>query len=458
MNDQGKGEPIMKRRQVIKGGIGLVALGAAGNVFGARPCPPTLSGSSAVACPAPVGSAEWLWDAPSLQDERDFYDNILNWSRTSSDENFDSRWPRPPSGGYSDLHNDSEGDDLWTWYQQNKRYQTGFTQGWRDAWLNWYKSSYLNALNNSDGDGAPSGYGYDHMYGQGLAVVYNDTRDSSILPVFEGLKSIIQGRSLYRDVAAGRSVPMAFWESRGPGRWAIVAAYVAEATGDPDWIAIRDNLLDGWMNSTDWEEGGVIAAGGNYFASRDQASFVGGSGGTGAYDAGRRFHSAFEMALHVEALWRGYLATGRQDLGERLIKIAQYARYYAHRPTWNHPNVGGRFGHEGDGSRWYISDGDGSQNNAAKDCSYDLSLVNCQVIGYKLTGDSSYLNFARILFQRGIAFDQGGSFERYVPEGEVFTFIDTLGIGGGNYFAFNKGALQYTYLLLENGGNPNVLV
>jgi hypothetical protein len=398
-----------------------------------------------------------MWGVPTLQDERAFYDNVLSWARTSSDESFDSRWPNPPDAGFSNLHADSEGDDLWTWDHQNKRYQTSFTQAWRDDWLAWQKSTLVSRLNSTDGDSAPSGFGYDHIYGQGLAVVYHDTNDPGILPVFSGLRTILENRPRYQQIAAGNSISMSQYESRGPARWAIVACYVAEATGDPAWITIRDNLLDGWMNSDDWEAGGAIAAGGNYFASSEQSTYTSGSGGTAAYNTGRRFQSAFSAGLHTEALWRGFLATGRVDIRDRLVQIAQYIRHYAHDPAWTYPNCGARFGHNGDGSRFHISGGNGSANNAGADCSYDLSIVNSQVIGYKLTGDQSYLQFARTLFKRGISFDQGSPFPRLAPDGQVFKFIDTQGIGGNNYFAFNKGALQYVYLVLENGGNPSVM-
>jgi len=441
----------MKRREILKGGIGLLAISATGRVLGARPCPPVISGSAAGACPGSPESAQWTWDVPSLQDERDFYENVIGWSYRSS-----GLQSLSPSFGYGNIHQDAEADDLWTWDQQNKRYATATEQSWRDGWLAWNKSSLISALNANDGDGAPSGHGYDHMCGQGLAVVYHDTGDATILPVFDSLKTIIKGRSLYQSVAAGTPSAMAYYESRGPARWTIVAAYIAQATGDAEWIAIRDNLLDGWMNSTDWEEGGVIAAGGNYFASRAQSGYVFGGAGTAAHDTGRRFHSSFQIGLHVEALYRGYLVTSRTDIRERLIKIAQYVRYYAHEPAWIYPNVGTRFGHQGDGSRWHINGGDGTQTNAAKDCSYDLSLVNSQVIGYKLTGDSTYLDFARTLFKRGIRFDQGSPWPQYSPEGVIPWFIDRFGVGG-NTFAFNKGALQYMYLLLENGGNPSQL-
>lgn len=44
----------MKRREAIKGGLGILALGLAQTGFGAQPCPPALSGATPVNCPTPA--------------------------------------------------------------------------------------------------------------------------------------------------------------------------------------------------------------------------------------------------------------------------------------------------------------------------------------------------------------------------------------------------------------------
>ena len=43
----------MRRREVIRGGLGLLSVCATGGAFAARPCPPSLSGGSASPCPEP---------------------------------------------------------------------------------------------------------------------------------------------------------------------------------------------------------------------------------------------------------------------------------------------------------------------------------------------------------------------------------------------------------------------
>lgn len=419
----------------------------------------------------------WEWDIPSKADEEAFYD-LIGWAYTSTDDDFDSRWDADGDGAdHTDLHGDSEGDDLWIWDQQDKRYATTLTQNWRDGWLAWYKNTgaggFLEALDDENPD--LTGLGLDHMYGQGLATVYHDTSDSDVLTVLNGLRTRITGLDYYADLLASTPVEMSHWEARGPARHLLVACYAYEATGSAAWGTVRDTLLDGWLDSTDWEEGGVIAAGGMYFASREQAQFASGAnvayaatgaGAQAAYDDGRRFQATWHIGILAEGFWRAYIQTGRTDVKDKLVKMARYVHHYAHRSSWSFPNVGSRFGHEGDGTNatgtvdvegGYFhnrTSGDGTSTNAVVDCSYDLSLINLMVMAYKLTTEQKFINKARIFYKRGIRFDQGSPFDEHNADGQVPNFLDTQGIGGGNFFAYNKGALQYCYQVIENGGKP----
>ena len=462
----------MNRRDVLTAGAGLATL-PLGEALAGPSCPPDLAGAPQVVCPAPTGPVQWEWDVPSLQDETDFYSNVMGWTIPNGADDYTDI----ATGGYtwnpssaadlgSNMHGDTEGDELWTWDQQWKRHGVkpvgngSTTKNWRDDLLAVFKNTLLTELDEHEGPGRPgSGYGYDHLYSQGLCTIYNDTRDSEILPVLAGIRTRLENVSQYQTLASGGSLSVANWEGRNVARWTISAAYATQATNDPAWVAIRDDLVRAYETSPDWEEGGVIANGGGlFFASRGQSNFVNGSGGTSAYDGGRRFHSAFQVGLIAEAMWRCYVQTGSSVLRDRLIKIARYVQHYAHEPSWVYPNVGGRFGHEGNGSRWHIAGGDGSATNAAKDCSYDISLVNAMVIGYKLTGEAGMLGFARTLFSRGNRYDPGGSRSLWAPLDEVHKYVDLQCDPSRKRFQFNKGQLQYCYLLFENGGNPTVVV
>ena len=406
----------------------------------------------------------WDWDIPSLQDETDFYTNVMGWTIPSGEPSFESDWIPSQNYTFGDFHNSTEGDVLWAWNQQYKRYGNvsvangSTTQDWNDDLTSYFIGNLLSEMDADDNLGN-SGYGYDHMMGQGLAVVYNDTGNSLILPVLSGLRSRITGTSEYQTLASGGTMNMATWEGRGPGRWAIVTAYATQATGDPAWVTVRDNLIRAYETSTDWEEGGVIQNGGGmYFTSRANVNFLSGTGGTAAYDAGRRLHGTWSMALLAEGMWRFYVQTGNSTLREKLIKMARYIEHYGHDPSWLYPNCGTRIGHEGDGSRWYSSPGDGTLNNAAKNPSYDSSLVNMLVIGYKLTGDTDLLDRARIHFARCNRYEEGSPYALQAASiNHLHKYADTQNNPGNDEFDWNKGVLQYTYMIFENGGNPSVV-
>jgi len=444
-----------------------LAVGFADSVLGAAPCPPTLDGTQPVPCPRPVGSAQWTWNLPSLQDETDFYNNVLGWTIPSNADSFTDlgnggyTWSASSSYRFGNVHGDTEGDALWMWYHHRQRYGNvsvgsgSTTQDWVDDLTAYFNNNLLSELDSDDGDGAPSGFGFDHMYGQGVAAIYNATGNSGALAVLDGLRTRIEGRSQYRSLVSRNPIPVSYYLARGVARWAIAAAYAAEATGDPAWETVRDNLAWGFENASDWEEGGNIVQGGCFFASAEQAGYD----GIGSYGSGRRYQSTFSLGLAVEAMWRMFIQTNSSILRERLISIARYVQYYAHDPAWVGPNVGDRFGHNGDGSRFHTSGRDsGNVNRAATDCSYDISLVNTMVIGYKLTGEQAMLDVAHKLFSRGNRWDPGASGTLWAQSiNHVHKYVDTQCDPSRTEAQFNKGALQYCYLVFENGGNPGVL-
>ena len=183
----------MKRRDVLQGAVGLVVAGMTGRVMAEVPCPPVMEGGSPSPCPAVTGSLGWSWDVPSLQDETSFYENVMGWTIPSNADSFTNLgaggypWSSTNAYGFGNIHGDTEGDNLWTWYQQYKRYGTvnvgngSTTRDWFENLLSLYKSNLISALNRSDG-----GFDYDHLYAAGLCHVYVDTGDSAIPPVLDG--------------------------------------------------------------------------------------------------------------------------------------------------------------------------------------------------------------------------------------------------------------------------------
>ena len=90
---------------------------------------------------------------------------------------------------------------------------------------------------------------------------------------------------------------------------------------------------------------------------------------------------------------------------------------------------------------------------------YTTSFVNTLVWGYKLTGDQQLLDSAKTFFNRGTKGIYGSPTQREAGDNEVGHFTDTkFDTSWENLFLnYNKGELQYTYVIFENDGSPTVL-
>jgi hypothetical protein len=150
------------------------------------------------------------------------------------------------------------------------------------------------------------------------------------------------------------------------------------------------------------------------------------------YDAGRRFNSISCTALHAK-VWRGYLATGRADLRDKLIKMARFvsttatirrtAEVYVRVLATRTGTIGAR-------------------RNASTSATYDISLVNTLVWGYKLTGDVNLRTVPRP-FPQGTRWAEGEPQRSGQGPGrrtDVYAFVDTRKNAEQRYFTHNKDA------------------
>lgn len=398
----------------------------------------------------------WTYVVPNQAAEQAAYDNVLHWTWTADLKTFHG-FASSYGGAVADIHGSTEGDDLWTWYQQYLRTGSAQAKSWAQGYRDFYvNGAYEAALTGTPGTGRDNDYLYDHLYGWGLVLWAHYENDAAALAKAAQLGALAQVQS----VVPG-STAMAYYGPRRKARHTILATYLAQEIGGP-WITLRDNLLNAWVQSPDWRAG---AAGGMYFVSKEemQDSLVSQGFGGGEYDAGTRVTSAFQVGLVAEALWRGYLATGRDDIKTKLIAMARWVQYYAHDPTWVQPMAGDWFGQNGNLTRRYSISDSGNVNIKSGDPSYDTSMVNTLVIGYKLTGDATLLTAAGSLFRTGTLYPSGAPSESNPnilgPANRVYHYVDTLASSGDDFllFDYNKGELQYSYLLFENGGNPIVM-
>lgn len=389
---------------------------------------------------------------PSVEDERNTY-TLWGWTYTSGQA---PNLPANPTFSVTDpgSHNDTEGDDLWTSLMM---YRRGGGTGYLDrakAWVTYFKTRYLQCLPATgetfcfDRDN----FLMDHVYGWGLVAWYEytcatGTCDTAALTVAEDIAAQVEdfwahranNRTTYPTPGQWR---MAYYDLRGPARHLLLVTRVAEATGKQRWITLRDRLIDLWMQSPDWDNRGT------YPASQEATDSA---LGAGTYASGVRENSAFQIGILAEAFDQVHRVTGRQDVKDRLIAMANYVNQFGLDPTYQY--TGSRFGHK-NGVPWHNYSSSGSAN--FWDSVYTTSLVNTLVLGYKHSGNKTLYDRAKYFLNRGTKGIYGDPSVRTAGDTQVHHFIDsTFDSGSGDfYFRYNKGELQYTYLLFQNGGLP----
>jgi hypothetical protein len=413
---------------------------SAGTTGGTPQAPPPPPPSPS---PAPSGTIGG-YPMPTLSDEKNTY---LSWGWTWSPSQ-EPGFVKEPIAGYSvsnpDIHGDTEGDDLWSYLQMYRRTGNPVYLNRATAWANYFKNGYRNCTGSQnlsfcfDRDA----FGLDHLYGWGLLTLYEYNGDAAALAeaqnIAGALEALYQPNSPYGCLPAGACT---WYGLRQPGRHLIFMTRLAEITGSSRWIALRDKILDLLLNSADWD----AARGMYFFGSVSTDSNL----GTGAYASGARIVSPFQLAILAEGFFHAYRTTGRPELKNRLIAMARFVQQYGLDPTYQYT-----------GSVFGVVNGNIWHNYSAKqpvtfwDTNYTISLVNLLVMGYKYTGDAALLNRAKTHFNRGTKGVTPSPTQRSSADNVVDHFVDT--VFESIYLAYNKGELQYSYLIFENGGSPIV--
>lgn len=367
---------------------------------------------------------------PTLEDERNTY-RQWGWTWTP-----DREPSFPGDASYyvadPDIHGDTEGDDLWSYLMMYLRTgQKGYLDRAR-AWARYFiedygqcKGTYAYTL-CGDRD-----YELDHLYGWGLVAWYEFTGDVAALAVAENLAAQVEG------VWSGRSpgYRVAQYGLRQIGRHLLLATRVAEVTGKDRWKAVRDKLIALLLASPDWDARGM------YFMGEYSTDA---SVGAGAYAAGARIQASYHIGIVAEALEHAYRTTGRTELRDRIVAMARFVDQYGLDPTYQY--TGSRFGIV-NGRVWHNYSAGGVAT--FWDPVYTTSLVNVLMLGYKYTGDARLYARAKYFFNRGTKGVYGSPTQRAAGDQEVHHFVDSrLDSSTGNfYLAYNRGELQYTYLL-----------
>lgn len=375
---------------------------------------------------------------PTVDDERATYTK-WGWTWTAGTEPAAVTEPiRNYSVGGVDIHNETEGDDLWTYLMMWRRSGNPLYLNRANAWATYFKTGGYRANLGPD-----SGFEYDHMYGRGLIAWHAHTCetgacDTQALVEAENLGAIVETLMFDPKWRPGRG--MAGFGLRQSARHLLLATLLAEATQKQRWITLRDKLIDLWLASPDWDARGM------YFVNDWQTDFV---LGAGAWAAGTRIQSAFQIGILAEAFYHAFRTTGRLELRDKLVAMARFVDQFGLDPQFQY--TGSWFGLK-NGTSFHNYNGGGTVT--FWDPVYTTSLVNTLVMGFKYSGDRALYDRAKHFFNRGTKGIYGEPVRRSAADNVVHHFVDTVfDTSTGSFFlAFNKGELQYTYLLFENGG------
>ena len=374
---------------------------------------------------------------PSLDDERAAYTSF-GWTWAPEAE---PSYPGEPDFSVvdPDIHGSTEGDDLWTYMMMYER--TG-EQGYLDrasAWARYFIEDYAACVGDEyasfcyDRDA----FGADHLFGWGLLAWYETMRDPAALAAAEGIGAVVE--SLWAPDSPFGCLPSSActtYGTRQVGRHLLFATRLAEVTGDARWETLRDQIIDTLLASEDWDDALGMIFYGEY--STDEAL------GAGAYAGGARIVSPFQIGVLSEALDQAYRVTGREERREWMVAMAAFVEEHGLDPVYDY--TASSFGIVG-GATWHSY---GAMEPVEFwDPVYTTSLVNVLVRGFRYTCDVHYYERAQHFFERGNKGIYGEPVERAAEDGVVHHFVDTVfsSADGLFYLDYNKGELQYTYLL-----------
>lgn len=387
---------------------------------------------------------------PSYADETATY---AKWGEICNDavlecwevQDFPTATPTPLVDTAASLHEDTESDDLWTYLQQYRRTNDSTFLTWANAWRNWWVGlSIPGAAVLSE----EAGFDYDHLNCVGLVLKYEYDGDVLALAKAEAIAGILKTFYDAKSVGGPISTDAGM---RGFGRHLQCAVRVAEATGNAVWTTWRNKMISMLTAASNWNAT-TPSVGGMYFMNQFQTDarlF------SGAYSQGGRIQSPFHIGLLAEGMWHAYRVTGNTIIRDRLISMAQYVDAYGLSDTYGY--TGNTYGISPTCGKWHSYSGcSGTGEGTASfwDPYYTISQVNLLVMAYKLTGNQSYYDRAHHFWRRGTkARYRGGQLPSRISDNQINHYMDTRSDSatGHRYLDYNKGELQYTYLLFESG-------
>lgn len=376
---------------------------------------------------------------PTLDDERATYERWgLTWSADA-----EPSVPADPAFSVSDpdIHGSTEGDDLWTSLMMFER--TG-EQGYLDratAWRRYFVEDFASCVGGESASFCydRDAFGADHMWGWGLLAWHESMGDDAALAAAEELGGVLE--TLWAPDSPFGCLPTngcVHYGLRQIGRHLLIASRLAELSDDPRWPTLRDTIIERLLAAPEWD-----AERGMYFLGEwGTDEYL----GMGSWQNGARIQSPFMIGVLGEGMDHAYRTTGNEELRTRMIAMAGFVDEYGLDPDYQYT-----------ASMFGIVDGEVWHGYAAEepvefwDPVYTTSLVNTLVRGWRYSCDPAFYERARFFFERGNRGIYGEPVETAAPEGTIHHFVDTrFDTSSGSFFYdYNKGELQYTYLIFD---------
>lgn len=222
--------------------------------------------------------------------------------------------------------------------------------------------------------------------------------------------------------------------SRYTLRCLMILTRTWEATNDAQWKTAADSILPLFLQSPTYDSRGFYYSG---------VCNIGDQALCDQYPGGK-FLSGFMAGVGVDSLYRYYLATDNLAVKMQLSKIAEFARDNALDPV------------TGYGGDEYIIDSPAYGNVVRIPVNSALSsmnLTNAMVIGYRLSGDTTYLHKAQLAWDRG---SKGPVGSRNATATQVGRFANSMqGAAANEYMYRDGGDLTYMSLLFYDAARED---
>lgn len=419
----------------------------------------------------------------SYDDEKNAYTKWgWTWPTPGNQLSYEHDLPRVPSiyptWSVLDSSNDPESDDLWQNVVMYARTQRPFFLDRARGWARYWKSEWTFRTDGFAFQGAWENFwdgpaqvhrlpiiqpsltandtayidhnikygkaGVSHMWNGGAIDYYYLTGDRDALTA--AIDTAERCRKQTAWVTPGSVNAQVGGNARYQGRCLLILVRAWETTNDPQWKTAADHLIQILLQSTTtYDERGFFGAPVSALGSAYVSRFPGDNA---------VYFSPFMMTTVVEGLYQYYVLTNDPAVQTMILQMAAFSRDHSLDPNTYY---GGDYivvdsPNPGDIIHASYSHFRGTTPVYPNTAGAIETGINAMVIGYRLTGDRSYLHQAKYFWNQGSKRNYVDPYEqRFATDSQVGRFVLSLQAWGPNGLLFPEGGdlTSVSYLFYE---------